>query len=267
MYGGNIYRARDINDVVNEIEYLVKQKGFKSIYFDDDTFNIGKERMLKFCYKLKERNLIHVPWAIMARADLMDEEVLMAMKESGLAAVKYGIESASPEMIAGCQKELDLKKAERMIQLTKTLGIKVHLTFIFGFSGENKETIKRTIAYGLSLDPDSIQFSILTPFPGTRLFEQLKQEGKLLTYDWSKYDGHSCCVFKTEGITPEELLEAKKQAYLIWGDYQRKKRGLRSNYLKFKNYMREIGIWGALIKTFGYFGFIIKKTKYLHAKY
>ncbi len=259
MYRSNIYRARDINDVVNEMEYLVKQKGFKSIYFDDDTFNIGKERLLKFCYKLKERNLIHVPWAIMARADMMDEEILRALKESGLAAVKYGIESSLPEMIAGCQKELDLKKSEKMIQLTKSLGIKVHLTFIFGFPGETKETIQKTIAYGLSLDPDSVQFSILTPFPGTRLFEQLKQAGKLLTYDWSKYDGHSCCVFKTEGITPEELLEAKNQAYLIWGDYLRKKRGLTGDLRRFNDHLRKNGFWPTLAKTADYFMFIIRK--------
>jgi len=266
MYGGNTYRSREINDVVNEMEYLVKQMGFKSIYFDDDSFNIGKERMLKFCYKLKERNLIHIPWAIMARADMMDEEVLRTMRESGLSAVKYGIESALPEMISGCQKELDLKKAERMIKLTKALGIKVHLTFIFGFPKETKDSIQKTIAYGLSLDPDSIQFSILTPFPGTKLFDQLKQENKLLTCDWSKYDGHSCCVFKTEGITPEEILEAKNQAYATWGDHLRKKRGLRGDLGRFKDYLRKTGLFPTLLKTAKYLIFTLKRSNNLYAK-
>lgn len=266
MYSGNTYRGRDIDDVVNEMEYLVKQMGFKSIYFDDDSFNIGKERMLKFCQKLKEKNLAHIPWAIMARADMMDEEILQAMRECGLSAVKYGIESASAEMIAGCQKQLNLTKTESIIGVTKKLGIKVHLTFIFGFPGETKESMQRTIAYGLSLDPDSIQFSILTPFPGTRLFEQLEKEGKLLTYDWSKYDGHSCCVFKTEGIEPEELLKAKDLAYAAWGDHLRKKRGLKGDLQRFNDHLSEYGVWPTLVKTTRYLDFIIKRSKSTHAK-
>ncbi|MBU1887925.1 MAG: radical SAM protein, partial [Candidatus Omnitrophica bacterium] len=94
MYHGNRYRTRDIIDVVDEMEYLVKEMNFKSVYFDDDTFNIGKERMLKLCDEIKKRKL-DVPWAIMARADLMDKEILKEMRDAGLFAVKYGVESAT----------------------------------------------------------------------------------------------------------------------------------------------------------------------------
>ena len=145
MYGGNFYRFRDIDDVINEMEHLVKDMGFKSVYFDDDTFNIGKIRMLEFCNKLMVRGLSNIPWAIMARADTMDEQILLAMKKAGLAAVKYGVETFNPEFISNCQKGLDISKAEKMIKFTKDLGIKVHLTFTFGFTGETKKTIKNTI--------------------------------------------------------------------------------------------------------------------------
>lgn len=268
MYKGSSYRARNIEDVVNEMEHLVKNKGFKSIYFDDDTFNIGKERMLEFCNKLQARGLSNIPWAIMARADTMDEEMLLEMKKSGLAAVKYGVESFDSDLISGCQKELDINKAESMIKFTKGLGIKVHLTFTFGFPGETKGTIKRTIDRGLKLDPDSVQFSILTPFPGTKLFDQLEGSGKILTYDWNQYDGNSSCVFKSGDIKPRQLLEAKKYAYILWGDYQRKKRGLRGDLDRFRNLLKVSGAGFAIKKSFSYLRFLlIKEIKYFNAKY
>lgn len=268
MYQGSSYRPRDVEDVVNEMEYLVKKMGFQSVYFDDDTFNIGKERMLKFCHLVQERGLSHTPWAIMARADVMDEEILLMMKKSGLAAVKYGVESFDQGLVASCQKGLDLSKAERMIKFTKKLGIKVHLTFTFGFSGETKKTLKKTIDRGINLNPDSVQFSILTPFPGTRLFSQLESSGRIMTYDWNKYDGNNYCVFKSEGIKPQELLEARKYAYFLWGNHQKKRTGWHGNFKKFKILQRTHG-WGfAVKKSFAYLRLLlIEKITYSNAKY
>jgi radical SAM superfamily enzyme YgiQ (UPF0313 family) len=243
------------------MEWLVKKKGFKSIYFDDDTFNIGKSRMLRLCRTLEERGLRSIPWAIMARADLMDEEILNQMKASGLHAVKYGVESFNKSMLDACHKNMDLKKNTRMIKLTKSMGIKVHLTFCFGFSNETRETIKQTVDYALSLNPDSVQFSVLTPFPGTSLFEELDRKGRILTRDWSAYDGHYGCVFEPDSISPSELLEAKECAYRRWAEYQGKKRGLRGNIRKFFIYYKDHGLSPALKKTADYLQYIHYKRK------
>jgi radical SAM superfamily enzyme YgiQ (UPF0313 family) len=197
----------------------------------------------------------------------MDEEILTEMKSAGLWAVKYGVESCSQSLIKNCQKNLDLEKATRMIKLTKDLGIKVHLTFCFGFSGETKETIQETIDYSLSLGPDSVQFSILIPFPGTRLFGELDRQGKILTRDWSKYDGHYNCVFKPDNLNPEDLEEAKRKAYRLWGEYVRKKRGLQGDMQRFRDYMHRYGFKYALYKSLDYLVFIwIKRQRYLNGK-
>ncbi len=261
MYKGNSYRVRKTEDVIDEMEYLVKNMGFKSVYFDDDTFNIGKERMLEFCDQLIKRGLSAIPWAIMARADMMDEQILLAMKKAGLAAVKYGVETFNPEFISGCQKGLDISKAEKMIRFTKNIGIKVHLTFTFGFAGETQETIKKTVDLGLKLDPDSVQFSILTPFPGTRLFEQLDSSGRILTYDWAKYDGNFHCVFKNDSIKPQELIAARQQAYFIWGSYQRKKKGFLGHLRKFNRSLELNGAGVTLGKSFHYLRILLTRTK------
>lgn len=101
----------------------------------------------------------------MARADTLDQEMLNAMADAGMIAIKYGVESGVQELVDTCGKHLDLNKVKDTVAMTKTVGIKVHLTFSFGLSGETKKTIQKTIDYALALDPDSVQFSIVTPFP------------------------------------------------------------------------------------------------------
>lgn len=261
LFGGRTYRARNVKDVADEMEYLIKEKGYKSVYFDDDTFNVGKPRMLEFCVELIRRDLHKIPWAIMAKADLMDKEILDQMKQAGLYAVKYGVESAAQELVDRCGKNLQLKKAEEMIEYTKSLGIKVHLTFSFGLPGETRKTIRRTVDYALKLDPHSVQFSIITPFPGTALFEELDREGRILTRDFSLYDGHYNCVFQPEHLTAQELEQAKRYAYRRWSDYQRKKRGFKGDARRFMIYWRNDGARPALKKLYDYSTYVILKRK------
>lgn len=264
MYAGNHYRVRDVVDVVDEMEFLVRKKGFNSVYFDDDTFNVGKERMLEFCRQIKERGLEKTPWAIMARADLMDKEILSEMKSSGLWAVKYGVESKTKCLLDKSCKGMNLDKALSMINLTKQMGIKTHLTFCFGFDGETSDTVRRTIDCALELDPDSVQFSILTPFPGTKIFEQLEKEGRILTNDWSKYDGHYNCVFKPDTLSPGEVLNAKRRAYCIWADSKRRKRGLLGDLKLARYYFNQFGPKYLVCKIYDYLLFIwVKRKRYI----
>lgn len=261
IYRGSHYRARDVKDVVDEMEYLVREKSFKSVYFDDDTWNVGKERILRFCGEIKKRGLQNIPWAIMARPDLMDEEMLRELKSAGLWAVKYGVESCVQSLVENSHKNMKLKNSFRMIKLTKNLGIKVHLTFCFGLPGETGKTIQKSISHALSLEPDSVQFSILTPFPGTRLFEELDSQGRILTKDWSKYDGHYHCVFKPDNLSAGDLEKAKIHAYELWSEYIRKKRGFAEDVNRFYVYARSKGLSYTLDKTRNYLKRVFSRGK------
>ena len=228
MFDGHNYRPRDVKDVVDEMEFLVKKMGFKSIYFDDDTFNIGKERMLEFANEVKKRNL-NVPFAIMARADLMDEEVLKALKDAGLFAVKYGVESADQRLLDNCNKNMNIEKVKEFIKLTKEIGIRVHLTFTFGLPGETKETIDKTIRFALEQNPFSVQFSITTPFPGTKYYEELKERNELIYSKLSDFDGNFKAVIKTKELTSEDLESALVMAYKVWNEHLKNKK-LKENH-------------------------------------
>ena len=215
MYGSRKYRARSIIDVVDEMEWLVNEGQYKSVYFDDDTFNIGKKRMLQFASEVKSRG-INVPWAIMARADNMDREILEALKDAGLYALKYGVETSSQELLEQCDKNLDIETVKKTISITHELGIKMHLTFMFGMPAETEKTAKETIDLALWAAPESVQFTIATPFPGSKYHKMLKEQGRLLTDDFEKYDGFRSAVIKTDHLDPKQLETIVAQANQRW---------------------------------------------------
>lgn len=222
MYRTRNYRFRSPEKIVDEIEFELKRFPYKSFYFDDDTFNIGKERMLALCDELERRG-IHLPWGMMARADTSDEETLSRMRKAGLTAAKFGMESANQELVDHAKKSLNIETALRNIRFAKSLGIKVHLTFTFGLPGETKETIKRTVDTVLDLDPASVQFSILTPFPGCDLFKTLREQGRLTSNDFSKFDGYTSAVFRSDTLSSAALEKACAYAERRWRKHQLKR--------------------------------------------
>jgi len=215
VYGGNKYRARDTKDVVDEIEWCRKEYGIRSFYFDDDTFNVGKKRILELCEELIRRDM-GLPWAAMARADTADAEMLGRMKDAGLVSIKYGVESGDQKILDDCGKRLNLAVARETIMETIRLGIKCHLTFTFGLPGETKETVEKTMALAEELNPDSVQFSIATPYPGSRLYRQLKGNGHLLSDNFDEYDGGNRAVIRTDELGPEDLERALRMATATW---------------------------------------------------
>jgi radical SAM superfamily enzyme YgiQ (UPF0313 family) len=222
MYGGSNYRARSATSIVEEMRLLVNTYGFKTIYFDDDTFNIGKSRLLEICSEIRKKK-VNVNWAVMARADTMDAETLNAMKAAGLYAIKFGVESGNQHVVDLTGKNLNLDTVRRTVAHTKELGIKCHLTFTMGLLGETQKSMQDTIDMAVELDPDSVQISITTPFPGTKYYEYAKQKGFLLTEDASIYDGSQSCVVRTETLSKGDIEQGYKRFEKIWRKHRLKK--------------------------------------------
>ncbi|MDD5128160.1 MAG: radical SAM protein [Candidatus Omnitrophica bacterium] len=190
LYREHKYRKRNPVDVVEEMVWLIDKFNFKAVYFDDDVFNIDKGHVIGICKEMARKG-IKVPWAAMARADLMSEEILTLMRDAGLYAVKYGVESANSRVLRLCKKNLNIAKAEKMIRYTKGLGVKVHLTFCLGLPGETRQSIQDTVDFISGIKPDSLQFSLATPFPGTDYYRYLKKNGTCLPGRLADYDGNN----------------------------------------------------------------------------
>jgi anaerobic magnesium-protoporphyrin IX monomethyl ester cyclase len=239
MYESTRYRARDPVKVVDELTAVVAEYEYRSVYFDDDTFNIGKQRMLRLCRELKARGP-RVPWGIMARGDTSDPETFEAMAEAGLDALKFGVESASQRIVNRCGKALDLAKLRESVGVCRRLGLRIHLTFMFGLPGETWETARETIRFALEQEPDSLQFSIVTPFPGSAYYHELDAEGKLTTRDWSLYDGYSRAVIRTDTLEAVELEALLREAQVAWKGHRL--RSARRSPARFaRTFLRRMG--------------------------
>jgi radical SAM superfamily enzyme YgiQ (UPF0313 family) len=194
------------------MEFLIKNYRFKAVYFDDDLFNYDKDHVAGICHEIVKRR-ISIPWAVMARADLMNEGMLEQMAQAGLYAVKYGIEAVNKNILGLCRKQMNLKKACAMIAVTKKLGIKTHLTFCVGLPGETTTTLLETRDFIDAVKTDSLQFSFATPFPGTRYFDFVEKKGYLVSRDWGEYDGNSRCIVKTDALSAQELEGVRNDLY------------------------------------------------------
>lgn len=209
MYGEHKYRKRNPVDVVDEMEWLIDKFHFKAVYFDDDVFNIDKAYVTSICERIKKRS-IKVPWAVMGRADFMDEGLLSLLASAGLYAIKYGIESANPKVLKLCRKNLNLTKAKKMIIYTKKLGIKVHLTFCLGLPGETKQSVYDSVDFIGATRPDSLQFSLATSFPGTDYFRYLERSGSNLSRGCLDYDGNNKYIARTKELSNLDLERLKR---------------------------------------------------------
>ena len=216
----NRYLPRSPQAILTEIEdVLTRLPRFTSLYFDDDTFNIGNDRIEELCRGLRR---IGLPWSAMCRADTVSLDVFEQMRNSGCYAVKVGVESGCQDLVDRCNKKLNLGTVEKVVHELKRMGMFVHLTFTFGLPGENPDTIKRTRAFFRKLQPNSAQESYCTPFPGTPFYDYLKESSKLGIPDWDQFDGARTSIVADTGLTADELYKvARLRSYLfVWGPMQ-----------------------------------------------
>ena len=181
---GRKWRARSAENVVDEIEQIVRTYGVKQVDFLDDNMTLDKKRMERICELIEERNL-DIEWCTPngVRADCLDEDLLAKMKASGckriLIAPESGVQRIVDDVI---RKRQDLKKVEMAVESARKVGIEVGCFFILGFIGETKEDIKATIRFAhklRQLGADRFYFSYATPLYGTELYEQAKRAGYL----------------------------------------------------------------------------------------
>jgi radical SAM superfamily enzyme YgiQ (UPF0313 family) len=155
---------------------------FKSIYFDDDTFNLGNNHVLKMCEVMRK---IKMPWSAMCRADSIKLETWQVMKDSGCFGVKIGFESGNQEVVDKIvNKHLDLSYAADVVRHLHKI---VHGTFTYGLPGETVQQMQDTRDFIKSLPFDSFQESGTAEIEGTPL-HTLRTTGHLDAYDSAKID-------------------------------------------------------------------------------
>ncbi|MEZ2354777.1 hopanoid biosynthesis associated radical SAM protein HpnJ [Caballeronia sp. RCC_10] len=174
--GGHRYRVRSVENVLAEVRWIRENMPeVKEIMFDDDTFTDFKPRVEEIARGLGK---LGVTWSCNAKANV-PYSTLKIMKDNGLRLLLVGYESGDDQILLNIKKGLRTDIARRFSDDCRTLGIKVHGTFILGLPGETKETIEKTIRYAKEINPHTIQVSLAAPYPGTALYRQAVDNGWL----------------------------------------------------------------------------------------
>ncbi len=204
---GRRYRFRPIPEVIEEIRSL----GAHSIGFPDDNIVAGRARAAQLFEALIPLNIRWVGQGDLSMAK--DEELLKLMARSGCMAMFVGIESLSQESLAASHKRPNLGlDFERAIATIHRHGIDLVGSFIFGLDTDQSSMFRETVAFTERVKLGAAQFSVLTPFPGAPVYEQLKQEERITSFDWSLYTmGH--VVYRPRNMTAAELTAGRDYAY------------------------------------------------------
>jgi len=206
------YRARPGEKIAEEIAWVLEHyPETGSFFFDDDTFNLGRRRLLSFADEMSRRGIC-IPWGMNARADNWDREMLERLVDTGLFTLRIGIESGDQDVLDRTLKGIDLGQAREMLEMAHSLGIKNHISFVIGLPGETPKSVENTIRFIHSVPADSVQFSVAIPFPGTSFYRYVEENGFLLTHDWSKFNGFDHVVMRTEAMTAAEIEKAITRA-------------------------------------------------------
>lgn len=204
---GRRYRFRSAENVMAELTERGKQKYF----FCDDNFTANPARTRRLLGMIEAAGIRG--WICQIRCDVArDKELLNAMARAGCAVVCIGLESINQKTLRSFGKRQSVRQIVHAIRSIHRKGIMIHGMFVLGGDDDNAKTVWDTVRFALREKLDTLQISILTPFPGTRVYEMLEAQKRIFTKDWSLYDGHHI-VFTPKLLSAKELQVAVIHAY------------------------------------------------------
>jgi anaerobic magnesium-protoporphyrin IX monomethyl ester cyclase len=210
------WRARSPENVIEEWRHLVQDLGALEIGVLDDSANIRRNRLIQLSDALIANKLNHVPWIFVngIRANLADPELLAKLKQAGLKRTAFGVETGDEQMIIKIDKHVDHDTIRQAFKNAKSAGIETIGFFIIGLPGDTRATMQKTIDFAIELDPMIANFSMMTPYPGTIVYEQVKRGGRFLVQDWEDYVFFDSKARYEMGDLTAELMEGMyRKAY------------------------------------------------------
>jgi radical SAM superfamily enzyme YgiQ (UPF0313 family) len=223
------WRARTPESVIEEWRHLVRDLGAQEIGVLDDSANIRKDRLYKLADMIIADQMNHVPWIFVngIRANLAEKPLMARLKQAGLRRTAFGVETGNPEILKTIDKNIDHDTIREAFKNCKAVGLETIGFFIIGLPGETRQTMQDTINFAVELDPLIANFSMMTPYPGTKVYEIVKRQGRLLVTDWEDYVFFEQKARYEMGDMTAELVEemyrkAYRQFYLRPGPIMRR---------------------------------------------
>ena len=229
-FWGRNHRSKSPGRIADEIEFIYKEYGSRLFWLTDDNLGLG-ERTGRLCDELFERSLDDVSWFCQARCDdiVKSRDLLPKMRKAGCIWMLVGFDSPDPETFGAFRRDgINRTNAKEAVELLRRNDIFSQGTFIIGERRDSRESIRALVDYADWVDPDIATFMTLTPFPGTEIYEEAKQNGWILDTNWSDYDMIHA-IMPTEHLTREEVQEELYKCYqTFFGSWPRRYRGFFS---------------------------------------
>lgn len=244
------YRQRSVDNVIAEIR-MYKKMGFRYLNFEDDNFTADKERAKEICRRMIAEGLTFKETFFFGRTDMaQDEELLTLLHDAHLTRVLIGIESLNQKALNSIHKAQSIDNIRAAAKACEKHKIRVIASIVLGLDDDTPDDIRRSVQFAKDIHAYQLQPAILTPYPGTPVFDQYESSGRMITHDWAKFDMMNV-TFRPAHMSPWELqelfYEADKYFYdydsakvigeLFGKEYGRRRRGLAT-------YTR-LGVWGA----------------------
>jgi anaerobic magnesium-protoporphyrin IX monomethyl ester cyclase len=241
------WRKKSPKRIADEFEFCYENYGSKFLWLTDDNYGLGK-RASTLADELIQRGFSEdIMWFMQVRCDDIVENpnLLPKMRKSGLRWVLLGVESSSPSTLESFRKGTTPEQAREAMKLMKENDIFAQAMFIIGERKDTAESIANLREFSNDLDPDLAIFAILTPFPGTAVYEEAKRNGWIEDWNWANYDMVHA-IMPTETLSAKEVQEELYQCYRnFFGSWSRRLGGIFSRKAlkrKLYRYMASQGI-------------------------
>lgn len=207
MFGRKL-RSRSVENVMQELRIARPER----VFFYDDIFIVDKKQAKSLFRAMLDEDITPM-WTAQIRADSLykskttlepDHELLTLMRDSGCYMVYVGFESITQAGLDAYNKKQKVEHITTSIKLLHDYGIRVHGMFVVGADTDTAETVRETIDFAIEHKVDTLQMMMLTTLPGTQFDTQMRADGRVLTDDYSLYDGHHC-IIAPKNMTPYQL--------------------------------------------------------------
>jgi anaerobic magnesium-protoporphyrin IX monomethyl ester cyclase len=251
LYGKRVY-FRSPEKVVDEMQEINEKYGTNYFYFADLSFNLNRKKVIALCQEIKKRKL-DVNWFCMCRVNNIDEELLKNMKYAGCSRIGFGIDALLETTLAKVKpgQSITMRKSYKALELANAMGIIVRTFIIIGYPWETKEDLENAKEILKTLPIDELRIGLLTPLPGSVIYEEFKKQNLILTDDFSKYTTEEY-IIKNPDFSPEAMTEFREKIFREFyqsKEYEKRKNEkikkfpyLKQSYDEFFEFLNEKGI-------------------------
>jgi anaerobic magnesium-protoporphyrin IX monomethyl ester cyclase len=216
------------------MEFCYQNFGGRFVWLTDDNLGAGS-RAKEIADEISARNMTDLQWFVQARCDdiIRNRDALPKMRKSGLYWVLLGVENSEPSALKDFKKGILPEDAKEAVRLLKENDIFAHTMFIIGNRKDTHKSIARMRQFVSEIDPDFVIFAILTPFPGSEIYEEAERNGWIQDTNWAHYDMVHA-IMPTETLSTKEVQEELYECYRsFYGSLNRRLKGVfASNSMK-----------------------------------